>query len=58
MTGMVRARDTREFEQEAVRLVGGGHPVSRVVETLGIRDRIPQGWLERGGVVRRSCKGR
>ena len=39
MTGLVRARYTLEFKQEAVRLVRGGQTVSSVAKTLVFRIR-------------------
>jgi transposase len=39
MTGIVRARYTLEFKQEAVRLVRGGQSLSSVARGLGISAR-------------------
>ena len=46
MTGMVRARYTLEFKQEAVRLVRGGQTVSSVAKTLGLSDQTLHNWLK------------
>ena len=46
MTGLVRARYTLEFKQEAVRLVRGGQTVSSVAKTLGLSDQTLRNWLE------------
>ena len=52
MTGLVRARYTLEFKQEAVRLVRGGQTVSSVAKTLGLSDQTLHNWLkaEAGGL--------
>jgi transposase-like protein len=39
MMGMVRARYTLEFKQEAVRLVRGGQTVSSAAKSLGISEQ-------------------
>jgi len=44
--GMVRARYTLEFKQEAVRLVRGGQRVSSVAKTLGLSDQTLHNWLK------------
>lgn len=44
--GMVRARYTLEFKQEAVRLVRGGQTVSSVAKTLGLLDQTLHNWLK------------
>jgi transposase len=36
MTKTARARNTREFKQEAVRLVEGGQGIAAVARTLGV----------------------
>jgi len=46
MTGLVRARYTLEFKQEAVRLVRGGQTVSSVAKTLGLSDQTLHNWLK------------
>ena len=46
MTGLVRARYTLEFKQEAVRLVWGGQTVSSVAKTLGLSDQTLHNWLK------------
>ena len=46
MTGMVRARYTLEFKQEAVRLVRGGQTVSSVAKTLGLSDQTLHNWVK------------
>src|SRR5450830_701664 len=46
MMGMVRARYTLEFKQEAVRLVRGGQTVSSVAKTLGVSDQTLHNWLK------------
>ena len=46
MTGLVRARYTLEFKQEAVRLVRGGQTVSLVAKTLGLSDQTLHNWLK------------
>jgi transposase-like protein len=46
MMGMVRARYTLEFKQEAVRLVRGGQTVSSVAKTLGLLDQTLHNWLK------------
>jgi transposase len=46
MTGLVRARYTLEFKQEAVRLVRGGQTVSCVAKTLGLSDQTLHNWLK------------
>ena len=42
MTGILRARYTLEFKQEAVRLVRGGQSLSSVARGLGISARAGQ----------------
>ena len=46
MTGLVWARYTLEFKQEAVRLVRGGQTVSSVAKTLGLSDQTLHNWLK------------
>jgi transposase-like protein len=46
MTGLVRARYTLEFKQEAVWLVRGGQTVSSVAKTLGLSDQTLHNWLK------------
>ena len=46
MTGLVRARYTLEFKQEAVRLVRGGQTVSSMAKTLGLSDQTLHNWLK------------
>jgi len=46
MTGLVQARYSLEFKQEAVRLVRGGQTVSSVAKTLGLSDQTLRNWLK------------
>jgi transposase-like protein len=46
MMGMVRARYTLEFKQEAVRLVRGGQTVSSAAKSLGISEQTLHNWLK------------
>ena len=46
ITGIVRARGTLEFKQEAVRLVRGGQTVFSVAKTLGLSDQTLHNWLK------------
>ena len=46
MTGIVRARYTLEFEQEAVRLVCGGQSLSSVAKGLGISAQSIDNWVK------------
>jgi len=39
MAGIVRARYTLEFKQEAIRLVQGGQTVASAAKTLGLSDQ-------------------
>ena len=54
MIGMVRARYTLEFKQEAVRLVRGGQTVSSAAKSLGISEQTLHNWLkaEKAGRLR------
>jgi transposase-like protein len=42
----VRARYTREFKQEAVRLVRGGEKLSVVARTLGVSAQSLDNWVK------------
>lgn len=46
MTKATRARDTLEFEQEAVRLVEGGQSQSSVAKTLGLVEQTLFIWVK------------
>ncbi len=46
MTGMVRARYTLEFKQEAVRLVRGGQSLSSVARGLGVSAQSIDNWVK------------
>jgi transposase len=46
MTGIVRARYTLEFKQEAIRLVQGGQTVALAAKTLGVSDQTLHNWLK------------
>ena len=46
MTGMVRARYTLEFKQEAVHLVRGGQSLSSVARGLGVSAQSIDNWVK------------
>ena len=46
MTKASRARYTREFKQEAVRLVEGGQTIAEVARTLGVVDQTLFNWVK------------
>ena len=46
MTGIVRARYTLEFKQEAARLVRGGQSLSSVARGLGISAQSIDNWVK------------
>ena len=46
MTGVVRARYTLEFKQEAVRLVRGGQSLSSVARGLGVSAQSIDNWVK------------
>lgn len=50
MTGIVRARYTLEFKQEAVRLVHGGQSVSSVARGLGVSAQSIDTWVKADAV--------
>ena len=50
MTGIVRARYTLEFKQEAVRLVRGGQSVSSVARGLGVSAQSIDTWVKADAV--------
>ena len=50
MTGIVRARSTLEFKQEAVRLVRGGQSLSSVGKGLGVSAPSIDNWVKADAV--------
>jgi transposase-like protein len=50
MTGIVRARYTLEFKQEAVRLVRGGQSLSSVAKGLGVSAQSIDNWVKSDAV--------
>ncbi|MGL4440518.1 MAG: transposase, partial [Bosea sp. (in: a-proteobacteria)] len=50
MTGIVRARYTLEFKQEAVRLVRGGQSLSSVARGLGVSAQSIDNWAKADAV--------
>ena len=46
MTGIVRARYTLEFKQEAVRLVRGGQSLTSVSRGLGVSAQSIDNWVK------------
>ena len=50
MTGIMRARYTLEFKQEAVRLVGGGQSLSSVARGLGVSAQSIDNWVKADAV--------
>ena len=50
MTGIVRARYTLEFKQEAVRLVRGGQSLTSVSRGLGVSAQSIDNWVKADAV--------
>ena len=50
MTGILRARSTLEFKQEAVRLVRGGQSLSSVARGLGVSPQSIDNWVKADAV--------
>jgi transposase len=46
MTKTTRARYTREFKQEAVRLVTGGQSIAAAARTVGVVDQTLCNWVK------------
>ena len=57
MTGMVRARHTLEFKQEAVRLVRGGQSLSSAARGLGVSAQSIDNWVKADAIVLGAANG-